>query len=91
MSMSTYIALILSFGGSVLIYLASPHQLWLSHTWSAVLLRRMGFVLLAISLTILILTMQTVAAIFMLLVWLMLLLVLFPYIGALKALRKSRP
>ncbi|EGL54229.1 hypothetical protein MAMP_00630 [Methylophaga aminisulfidivorans MP] len=35
-------------------------------------------------------SMQAVAGVFMLMVWVMLLLVLFPYVGAWKSLRRTR-
>lgn len=88
--MSVYfsLALLLSFSGSVLIYLASRHQLWLSRKLPARPLRWLGLTLIALSLMALLSEMQAVAAIFLLLVWVMLLLVVFPYLSAAKTLRK---
>ncbi|MAX53888.1 MAG: hypothetical protein CMH22_18075 [Methylophaga sp.] len=90
MTIYPYLALMLSFGGSVCVYLASRHQLWLNKVWPAPYLRYIGLILLGISLVLVITTMQLVAGVFMLLVWVMLLLVLFPYIGAWKSLRRAR-
>ncbi|AFJ01366.1 hypothetical protein Q7C_185 [Methylophaga frappieri] len=90
MSLFAYLALLLALVGSVFIYLASKHQLWLESTWSPVWLRRGGWLLFTISLILLIAAMQTVAAIFVLMTWIMLMLFLFPYIGVWKSIRKTR-
>ncbi len=90
MTIYPYLALMLSFGGSVCVYLASRHQFWLSKVWPASYLRRIGLLLMSISLILVITTMQLVAGVFMMLIWVMLLLVLFPYIGAWKSLRRAR-
>ncbi|MCX4192556.1 hypothetical protein [Methylophaga sp. OBS1] len=87
MSVYFYLALLLSMGGSVLIYLGSRHQLWLSHQLPARPLQWMGFSLIGLSLILLLGEMQAVAAVFLVLIWVMLLLVLFPYLGAAKSLR----
>lgn len=91
MSIYSYAALLLSFVGCVCIYLASRHQLWLKSTitWPAPRLRHIGLIQLSISLMLVITSMQFVAGLFILLIWVMLLLVLFPYIGAWKSLRRS--
>lgn len=89
MTIYPYLALMLSFTGSVCVYLASRHQLWLNKVWTAPYLRNIGLILLGISLVLVITSMQLVAGVFMLLIWVMLLLVIFPYIGALKSLRRS--
>ncbi len=89
MTIYPYLALILSFGGSVCVYLASRHQIWQNKVCPAPNLRYTGLILLGISLVLVITSMQFVAGVFMLLIWVMLLLVLFPYIGALKSLRRS--
>lgn len=86
MSLFFCLALLTSLAGSALIYLVSRHQLWLSKPLPARPTRWLGFALICLSLIILLNDMQPVAAVFVLLVWVMLLLVVFPYLGAAKSL-----
>lgn len=88
MSIYFSLALLLSFSGSISIYLASRHQLWLKQPLPSRPLHWLGITLISLSLLVLLNVMQAVAALFLLLVWVMLLLVVFPYLGAAKTLRK---
>lgn len=84
------LAMLTSLVGSNLIYLHSRHQLWLQQPLSLTF-SRLGGILIICSLVILLMTMQPLAAVFSLIVWVMLLLGIFPYLGALKQLRKRKP
>lgn len=81
------LGLMLAAAGCAAIYLASPHQRWRGKPWPAHPARWLGAVLLAAGLISLLQTMQAAAASFVLAHWLMLLFVLFPYAGALRASR----
>lgn len=92
MAGSVALGLALAAAGCASIYLASPHQRWRAAPWPAQPARWAGALLLPAGLIALLQGLQAAAASFVLLHWVMLLLVLFPYLGALMAARRgSRP
>jgi uncharacterized membrane protein len=68
--------------GCVAIYLASPNQCWLARPWPARRARIAGLLLWIGGLAALLQALQPAAAGFVFSHWLMLLFVLFPYLGA---------
>jgi hypothetical protein len=90
--MNGFIALGLFFAaaGGVSIYLASPNQRWRAAPWPARVSRTGGALLLVSGLFALLRVLQAPAAAFVFVHWLMLLFILFPYLGALLAARRER-
>lgn len=85
--------LLLAAAGCAGIYLASPNQRWRAAPWPVGRVkatRAAGALLLAAGLVAFLRTLQPAAAIFVFVHWLMLLFVLFPYLGALRAARRGR-
>lgn len=90
MSIHFHLALLLALGGCALIYLTSCHQLWIKKQLPTSPYRLLGVLLIGLGLLVLLGVMQAIAAIYVLSVWIMLLLVLFPYLGAAKSLRETK-
>lgn len=90
MPMNGYVVLglLLTAAGCISIYLASPNQHWRVAPWPAGLSRTGGALLLVAGLASLLQSLQAPAACFVFAHWLMLLFVLFPYLGALLAARR---
>ena len=82
MTLFISLGLLASLLGSIAIYLASPNQRWRSASWPARPARAAGLLLLAAGLIALLQTMRPAAGSFVFIHWLMLLFVLFPYLGA---------
>lgn len=82
------LGLLLATAGSASIYLASPNQRWLVAPWPARHARTAGTLLLAAALIVLLQVLRPAAGCFVFLHWLMLLFVLFPYLGALRSARR---
>lgn len=80
---------ILALAGCIVIYLMSPHQRWMNQRLAARFFLGIGAGLLIISLYFLITVMQTAAAVFTWFSWIMLLLLVFPYLGALSTLKSK--
>lgn len=78
-----------AFAACVFIYLSSRHQLWIPRQGPLPIAKWIGIGLLIISLVMMTVGMQVVAAVFTLFVWIMLLFILFPYLGILYSLRKG--
>lgn len=78
------VALLVSGIGCVAIYLASENQLLLRDSWSKPLARAVGLTLLAAGLVLLLRVMQPVAGLSLFVVYLMLVFVALPYLGALR-------
>lgn len=83
------LALLLALAGSICLYLSSPNQRWRSRPLPAVAARLVALALILISLFVLWLNTQPVVAVFMLCGWLMLFLVVLPYLGAWRSLRRK--
>lgn len=84
--------LITALPGCAALYLASPNQRWLATAWPRLPARAAGFILLLVGYVALLQTLQAAAATFVFVHWVMLLFVLFPYLGALHAVTtKARP
>ncbi len=81
--MTLILGLLLSLGGSVAFYLASPHQLCLRQPWPARPARLAALLLIGGSVLPLSQALLPATLLFVLLTWLMLLLSLLPYLGAL--------
>jgi len=81
--------LLLAAAGCAGIYLASPHQRWLAASWPALPARVAGVLLLVAGLVALLQVLQAAAAAFVFVHWLMLLFVIFPYLGALRVSRRE--
>lgn len=75
--------------GCASLYLASPNQRWLARLWPAAAARAAGLLSLAAGLAVLWQIMQGVAAAFTFATGLMLLFVVFPYLGALRGGREK--
>ncbi len=75
--------LLAAFAGSLLFYLASPNQRWRTMPLPARPARIAGVIFFAAGIAILLAAMQTATAIFIFCVWLMLLWIVYPYLGAL--------
>lgn len=89
MNTFTLIGLLTSLLGSTAIYLASPNQRWRAAPWPARPARTAGILLLAAGLIALLQAMRPAAGSFVFVHWLMLLFVLFPYLGALLVSRRK--
>ncbi|MBS1186486.1 MAG: hypothetical protein H6R04_504 [Burkholderiaceae bacterium] len=76
--------------GCSCLYLASPNQRWLANALPYRGIRRFGVVLLVASLLALIKRMQPAAAIFVFIISVMLLFILFSYVGALISAKRGR-
>ncbi len=76
--------------GAVSLYLASANQCWRTTSLPAYSSRMFGIILLAIGLLALLKVLQPAAAAFVFVHWLMLLFVIFPYLGALRLARRRR-
>ncbi len=85
------LGLLLAATGCVCVYLASPNQRWRAAPWPAGPARLAGALLLVGGLAALLQVFQAPAASFIFVHWLMLLFVLFPYLGALRSARRGRP
>lgn len=83
------LGLLLAAAGCVSVYLASPHQRWRAAPWPARPARAAGALLLVAGLVAFLQVLQAPAASFVLVHWLMLLFVLFPYLGALRSARRQ--
>jgi hypothetical protein len=86
MTGTTAFGLLLAAAGCACVYLASPNQCWRAAPWSAKAnwtVRAGGALLLIVALAALLRVLQAPAACFVFAHWLMLLFVLFPYLGAL--------
>lgn len=88
--MASTFPLILAALACLALYLASPNQRWLARAWSARPARVLAAMLWLTSLTLAVQAMQAVAAVFTLGVWSMLLLTLFPYLGAWRTPQRER-
>lgn len=84
------LGLTLALAGCVSVYLASPNQRWLDHSWRPHPALAAGVLLLAAGVAALWQAMQPVAAVFTAFAWVMLLFVLFPYLGAWLSLQRIR-
>ncbi len=91
MNTFTLIGLLASALGCIALYLASPNQRWRATPWPARPARAAGGVFLAAGLCAVLQAMQAAAGVFVFVTWLMLLCVLFPYIGALRLAYGGRP
>lgn len=83
------LGLVLAAAGCIGIYLASPNQRWRVAPWPAAPSRAAGAVLLVTGLAALLQALKGPAAAFVFVHWLMLLFVLFPYLGALLPARRG--
>lgn len=84
------LGLLLAAAGCVGIYLASPNQRWRAAPWPGRPARMVGVLLLVGGLAAFLQTLRSPVAAFVFLHWLMLLFILFPYLGALLAARRGR-
>lgn len=85
------LGMLLAAAGCASFYLASPNQYWLGESWPVWPARIAGVLLLLAGLVALLNVFQPAAGSFIFLHWLMLLFVLFPYLGALRlALRRGQ-
>ncbi|GAB4058917.1 hypothetical protein [Uliginosibacterium sediminicola] len=89
MAASLAAGLLLALAGSVLLYLASPHQRWCRTALRARPARLGAALLLAGALWLLAQSLLLPTAVFVLLTWLMLLCVALTYLGALRAAPKE--
>lgn len=89
MNIFTLIGLLTILSGSTAIYLASPNQRWLAVPWPARPARTTGILLLVAGLIALLQTLRPAAGTFVFVHWLMLIFVLFPYLGALLVSRRK--
>ncbi|MDR2112503.1 MAG: hypothetical protein LBQ62_05300 [Candidatus Accumulibacter sp.] len=88
----TAFGLLLAAAGGACVYLASPNQCWRAAPWPAAVnkaARAGGALLLIAGLAALRHVLQAPAACFVFAHWLMLLFVLFPYLGALLCARRN--
>jgi hypothetical protein len=83
------LGLLLAAAGCASVYLASPNQRWRVAPWPAWPARAAGALLLAAGLIVLLQVLRPAAGSFVFVHWLMLLLVLFPYLGALRGARQG--
>lgn len=86
--MTLFIVFAMIIIGCVLIYSASPNQLFLNQPNGA-RIRRLGLLLLAVAFTILNTTITTLSALFQWCMFSMLLLVLIPYLAAYINVKRS--
>jgi hypothetical protein len=92
-SASLLAGLLLALAGCVALYLASPHQRWRARALPGRAARCSALVLLVAALAALCQSLFAATAVFVLLTWVMLLLALFPYLGAylaLSAIKQSK-
>ncbi|OUR73021.1 hypothetical protein A9Q78_05285 [Methylophaga sp. 41_12_T18] len=75
--------LLMAFVACVYIYLSSRHQLWIARQGPLPAAKWTGVGLLTLSLVMMTVAMQVIAAVFTLFIWVMMLFVLFPYLGVL--------
>lgn len=83
MSADFALGLLSGFAACLGFYLALPHQRWLARPLRPRPARTAGGILLVVALALFCQALQPVVAVFVLAVWVMLLLMLFPYLGAL--------
>lgn len=83
------LGLLLAAAGCASVYLASPNQRWRTAPWPARPARAAGALLLAAGLLVLLQVLRPAAGSFVFVHWLMLLFVLFPYLGALRSARRG--
>ncbi len=83
------LGLLLAAAGCAGIYLASPNQRWRAAPWPARPARAVGILMLAAGLSAFLQVLRPAAAGFVFVHWLMLLFVLFPYLGALMVSRRG--
>jgi|ACQI01.1.fsa_nt_gi hypothetical protein len=83
------IALLTGFLGSLSIYLTSPNQLWLNQPFAKTTGLLVGALFWIVCLALLMQGLQVVVAIFIFVVWIMVVLTLLPYIGALKKIKSK--
>ncbi len=81
---------ILVLAGCLSLYLAAPHQCWLTMAWPARPARLIGIALLFLSLIMLGQTLQGIAAVFTIVVWVMLVSTALPYLGVLISIWRSQ-
>jgi len=81
--------LLMAFVACVCIYLSSRHQLWIARQGPLPAAKWTGVGLLILSLFMMTVAMQVIAAVFTLLIWVMMLFVLFPYLGVLYSTAKG--
>lgn len=84
------IGLALAVSGCACFYLASPRQTWRGRPWPRLAARLSGVVLLVAAFVVLLQAQQATAAVYTLLTVAMTALVLAPYLGAWRALRRRR-
>lgn len=82
------LGLMLAAAGCASVYLASPNQRWRATPWPAWPARGAGALLLVAGLIMLLQVLRPAAGSFVFVHWLMLLFVLFPYLGALRGARR---
>lgn len=83
-------ALLIEFLAGLALHLSSPHQRMLVRPLRAKPARLVGAALLVIALAAFLSALHPAVAVYVHVTWLMLLFVLFPYAGALLALRQGR-
>lgn len=83
------LGLLLTAAGGASVYLASPNQRWRTAPWPTRPARAAGALLLAAGLFVLLQVLRPAAGSFVFVHWLMLLFVLFPYLGALRGARRE--
>ncbi|KAA5604324.1 hypothetical protein F1188_16660 [Roseospira marina] len=89
MSALLLLSLLLASAGCVALYLASPHQRWRPRPWPRRRAHRVGALLLVGSLIVLSAAMQPVAAVFTVITWAMVMLVLLPLVGVLRVTKPA--
>lgn len=90
MKLFTLLGLILGCAGCAALYLSSANQRWLDTHWRAVPARVAALLLLAASGASLMREMQFITTMFVLCTLIMLLLAVFPYLGALRELTRKK-
>jgi uncharacterized membrane protein HdeD (DUF308 family) len=88
MPIFTLLGLLALFSGSVAIYLASPNQRWRSTPWPSRPARVSGFLLLLAGYLALLQALQPAAGTFVCVHWLIVLFIVFPYLGALRGTQR---
>jgi hypothetical protein len=89
MNLAVASGLLLALAGCTAFYLASPQQRWRAAPLPARPARLAAGVLLIAGMAALCQALQPLTATYVLLIWVMLLLVLLPYVGALLVLRRG--
>ncbi|WP_417068071.1 hypothetical protein [Niveibacterium terrae] len=84
-----FLALLLALAGSFCLYLSSANQRWRTYPLPGGLARPVSAILIATSLALLWRSMSPVVAVFTLGCWLMLFLVVLPYLGAWRSLHRK--